>query len=169
MTCVIHSRQDLNGALVSGCARLFDHTTFQALYWSRGQVLECDFILPPGLERVSSLFSAEIITVLEDLNGFRFLRESGGWNLSSLELLTYIDNAQVWNESRIFNIQKQANGSLNPAVDCCLTGAYICSYSLFSEIWAGTFITSRLSTHLLHQLNESVFRFTGEHENNVFL
>ena len=148
------NRQDLNGALLSDSARIFDHTTFSEMDWSRDQLREDDYALPPGLASSRDLFTEEIITVLEDIHAFQRMRDSQECDPQDYETMIRIDNGQAWNESRLFNIGHMTD-NLGFLVKCCLTVAYLCSYALYSEIWSGTFITSRLSSRLLLQLEEA--------------
>ncbi len=153
---------------MSGCPRIFDHTTFPEVHWSRSEAQQQEFILPPGFESVRALFSKGIIEVLEDLNAFRCLRESEHLDTLDPKRLVYIDNAQAWNESRLLQLQASAD-NYHPVVNCCLTAAYVCSYALFSEIWSGTFITSRLSKQLLQQVNESISSIENEDYTNLLV
>ena len=162
------SRQDLNGAMISGCPRLFDHETFPELYWSRTQLPGHTFDLPAGFEDFRDSFCEDLITVLEDLNAFRVLQEATRCRLPELEKMIYIDNAQAWIESRLCDLGTKSS-NLHPSVGCCLTAAYICSYSLFCEIWQGSFITSRLSTRLLQQVSTAVSKISAERYRELFL
>jgi len=157
-------RQDLNSSVITGSKRLFSHTTFPELAWSRKQFPDSLFTLPEGFATKLHLFDAELVEILEDLNSLRSISDSTDPCYRTPDLILHLDNQQGWIESRLEEYRRLHFGR-DPVLDCVLIVAYLCAYLMYTDIWRNNFIPELCSSHLLRKLlNTSNMKWTGNED-----
>jgi hypothetical protein len=148
------SRQDLLSAAIAGSERVFDHTTFPELQWSRDPVLRPLYTFPLGFMTVSHLLSPEIEELFEDIHAFQIMRDSPDFQFNDPASLIRLDNQQAWAESRLYNFRK-ALGHSDYMLECSLIAAYICTYFMYTDMWGGSLIPGRCSSQLFQRLQQN--------------
>jgi hypothetical protein len=123
------NRQDLNSSILAGSRRVFDHTTFTELQWTRDSFSPNFFSLPPGLQVRSDILTKEFVEVLEDIHALQCIRDIPG-STRDVMLMTHINNHTASIQSRLVNLPK-----LSPLLRCCHLAAYVCSIRLCCTVW----------------------------------
>jgi hypothetical protein len=78
---------------------------------------------------ISPMLSPEFVEVLEDIHALQWIRDTSDYPSDAVQLL-HIDNRQAWIESRLFLLPRTSL-----LLECCYLACYLCTYTLFSEIW----------------------------------
>ncbi|KAN0089195.1 hypothetical protein V8E51_019455 [Hyaloscypha variabilis] len=146
--------QDLNSSVITGSKRLFSHTTFPELAWSRKHFPDSLFTLPPGFTTKHHLLDPSLVEILEDLNSLRSISDSTSPCYRTSETILHLDNQQGWIESRLEEYRRTHSGK-NAVLDCLLIVAYLCAYLLYTDIWRNNFIPELCSSHLLQKLQKT--------------
>ncbi|KAL6910084.1 hypothetical protein GGI43DRAFT_389280 [Trichoderma evansii] len=146
--------QDLNAAWIIGSERKFSHDVFPELHWGRNPFLSSVYTLPPGFEPLRHVFGSGLVKVIEDIYALQHYRESSDVDLDDSPSLLHLDNHQAWVESRLYSHFLTTDES-NGVLAGCILALYLCTYMLFSEVWAGHFIPSHISSNLLRVLRDA--------------
>ncbi|KAL7902837.1 hypothetical protein HDV63DRAFT_384728 [Trichoderma sp. SZMC 28014] len=146
--------QDLNSAWIIGSERRFAHDSFPELHWSRNPFLSSVYMLPPGFEPLRHEFGSDLIKVVQDIYALQHYRESSIVDLDDPTSLLHLDNHQASIESRLYSHFLTTDESSGVLAGCILA-LYLCTYMLFSEVWAGHFIPSHMSAKLLRVLRDT--------------
>jgi hypothetical protein len=146
--------QDLNAALTTGVQRILSHDVFPELHWRRDPIFCSFYSLPAGFAPCGDMLSNELIEALEDIHALQLLRNVAEFNPPDAVTVHQLDNQQAWIESRLHQCYCAADPS-NYALISCIIAAYLCTYSLFSEVWAGRWIPSHCSSRLLRSLQQA--------------
>jgi hypothetical protein len=125
-------RQDLNSSILAGSNRMFDHTTFAELQWTRDPFSPTFFRLPPGFQTRSHLLTKEFVEVLEDINALQCIREVPWFTKINIMQMAYINNHTASIQSRLVDLP-----NLSPVLECCRLAAYLCSVMLCCTVWCG--------------------------------
>jgi hypothetical protein len=146
--------QDLNAAWIIGSERKFSHDVFPELHWGRNPFLSSIYTLPPGFEPLRHALGNDLVRVIEDVYALQHLRESSDIDLDDSTSIIQLDNYQAWVESRLYSHFLAADEN-NGVLTSCILALYLCAYMLFTEIWAGHFIPSHISSNLLRVLRDA--------------
>lgn len=162
--------QDLYAQELVQIPRHFCLEMFPDLYWERDHSSSSIFHLPPGLEQSNDILSLNFRTVLEDLYGVSLYVYDHSSDCESMETTAKIqmDNQQAWIESRLVNLQQEAQ-TLGLVAECIRLAALICAYCLDMSTWASNFIPSQLSQKLLLNLQHTISFCLWEARTGVFL
>ncbi|TVY42469.1 hypothetical protein LOCC1_G005159 [Lachnellula occidentalis] len=142
--------QDLNSSILAGSSRIFDHTTFAELQWTRDPFSPFFFRLPPGFQTRSHLFTKEFIEVLEDIYALQCIRDVSGDTKGDVMLMANINNHTASMQSRLVGLP-----NLSPVLECCRLAAYLCSVMLCCTTWCALVIPSHISSQLLCELQQA--------------
>ncbi|KAL4861338.1 hypothetical protein BDV12DRAFT_69636 [Aspergillus spectabilis] len=143
--------QDLNSSILAGSRRIYDHTTFSELQWTRDPFLPNFFRLPPGFQTRSYLLAKELIEVLEDLHALQCIRDVPYYSKADVMLMTQINNHTASIQSRFMSLPR-----ISPVQECVHLAAYNCSVMLCCKVWCELVIPSHISTQLLHNLQKTI-------------
>lgn len=146
--------QDLNSAWIIGSERRFSHDSFPELHWGRNPFLSSVYMLPPGFEPLRHVFGGDLVKVVQDIYALQHYRESSIVDLDDPTSLLHLDNHQASIESRLYS-QFLTTDESSGALAGCILALYLCTYMLFSEVWAGHFIPSHMSANLLRILRDT--------------
>ncbi|EHK49312.1 hypothetical protein TRIATDRAFT_176093, partial [Trichoderma atroviride IMI 206040] len=146
--------QDLNAAWIIGSERRFSHDIFPELHWGRNPFLSSMYMLPTGFEPLRHVFGSDLVKVVEDIYALQHYRESSIVDLGDSPSLLHLDNYQASIESRLYS-HFLTTGESNGILAGCILALYLCTYMLFSEVWAGHFIPSHMSSNLLRVLRDA--------------
>ena len=149
------SRQDLFSAILTGSQRIVSHDTFAELYWRRDFLLSSIFQLPTGFELYKNVLGNDFSEVVKDIKALQTMREGIDTNWGDPVSIMHLDNQQASIESRLYELGKSPTRLVNPALYCSNHAAYLCTYSLFTEVWASAMIPTRLTCDLLETLRAS--------------
>lgn len=128
-------RQDLNSSILSGSARIVDHTTFSELRWARQSFPPHLFQLPPGFQMRYHLLTNDLVEVLKDLYALQCIRNMPPMGNCAATTMAYINNHIASIQSRLMDLP-----GLSPAASCCRLAAYLCSVMLCCTVWCGLVI-----------------------------
>ncbi|KAE9365536.1 hypothetical protein N431DRAFT_473585 [Stipitochalara longipes BDJ] len=142
--------QDLNTSIMTGSKRIVDHTTFAELHWGRDPYLVNFFVIPPGFQDRSHMFTEEFVEVLEDINALQCIRDSPDFILEDTIMMVNLDSQHASIESRLVDLP---NSSL--FLECCRLAAYLCSCMLCCKVYRHSLIPSQITSKLLHKLQQS--------------
>lgn len=128
-------RQDLNSSILAGSSRIFDHSTFAELQWTRGSLYPNVFRLPLGFQTRLYVLTKEFIEVLEDLHALQCIRDVPGYTKFDVMGMVGINNHTASIQSRLVGVP-----DLSPLLKCCHLAAYICSVMLCCTVWCSLVI-----------------------------
>jgi hypothetical protein len=128
-------RQDLNSSILAGSRRIFDHTTFAELQWTRDPFSPNFFRLPPGFQKRIHLLTKEYIGVLEDIHALQCIRDVPRFTKGDVMQMARINNHTASIQSRLVGLP-----NLSPVLECCHLAAYVCSVMLCCTIWCALVI-----------------------------
>lgn len=146
--------QDLNAALTTGIERILNHDIFPELHWGRDPIFSSFYSLPLGFEPFTHMFTDELIEALEDVHALQQLRTLSEFNPPDAIAIRHLDNQQAWIESRLYQCYR-ASDQTDHVVISVILAAYLCTYSLFSEVWTGQWIPSHCSSQLLRSIQHT--------------
>lgn len=129
------NRQDLNSSILTGTRRIYDHTTFSELQWTRDPFVPNFFRPPPGFQTRSDLLTTELMQVLEDLHALQCIRDVPHYTKGDPMLMAYINNHTASIQSRLVSLQ-----DVSPVQECCCLAAYNCSVMLCCTVWCALVI-----------------------------
>lgn len=135
MSCLISAvsysnRQDLNSSILTGSRRIYDHTTFSELQWTRDPFVPNFFRLPLGFQTRPDLLTTELMQVLEDLHALQCIRDVPHYTKGDPMLMAYINNHTASIQSRLMSLQ-----NVSSVQECCCLAAYNCSVMLCCTVW----------------------------------
>ncbi|KFY81268.1 hypothetical protein V500_11570 [Pseudogymnoascus sp. VKM F-4518 (FW-2643)] len=93
--------QDLNSSILAGSSRIFDHSTFAELQWTRDPFCPNPPQLPPGFQMRFDILTKEFVEVLEDLHALQCIRDIPGYSHISSQLLCEIQQTiddPIWDD-----------------------------------------------------------------------
>lgn len=128
-TLMPRNRQDQNSSVMTGSTRVFDHTTFSELRWTRDHSTPDAFILPSGFRDSSGLLGHDLVEILEDVHALQCIRDTHLVERQVMSM-TNLDNHQASVQSRLHSLSACSSIS-----DCCRLGAYLCSTTLRCKLW----------------------------------
>ena len=131
----IGHRQDLHCSILAGSSRIFDHTTFAELQWTRDPFSPTFYHLPPGFKTRSHLLAKEFVEVLEDIQALQCIRDVPRFLKGDMMQMAHINNHTASIQSRLVGLKL-----LSPALECCQLAAYICSVMLCCKVWCALII-----------------------------
>jgi hypothetical protein len=139
---------------MSGSPRIFTHTTFPSLHWSRDELPIFIYPLPSSFLARASLLPPDLLSIVEEIEALRTSIEVSNSYGTPYPSVSQIDNIQASIESRLFFLRPLTQ-ALGPIAECTRLATYICTYQLFTEIWNNNAIPMRLSTYLQKLLLET--------------
>jgi hypothetical protein len=143
--------QDLNTAIVSGTDRVLSRSTFPEFKWGAGTFAVPCSTLPAGFEEILTDFS-DVAQVLLDLHVLQARSLVMTASNNDVTAIYDMDNQQACIETRLHDRLQELKP--NGLVSAILLAAYLYCYNLFNGAWNGSSISLRISTQLLHQLQE---------------
>jgi hypothetical protein len=135
LTLTLAYRQDLNSSILAGSSRIFDHTTFAELQWTRDPFTPIFYRLPPGYQTLSYLLTEDFIEVLEDIHALQCIREVSRFAKGDVMEMAHINNHTASIQSRLVGLP-----NISPVLECCYLAAYICSVMLCCKVWCALVI-----------------------------
>ncbi|KUJ15540.1 uncharacterized protein LY89DRAFT_648891 [Mollisia scopiformis] len=141
--------QDLNTSVITGSKRVVDHTTFPELQWRRDPFSLNYFILPPGFQDQTHLFTEEFVEVLKDIHALQCIRDSSDFIAEDTLMMVNLDNHHASIESRLAGLP---NSSLFS--ECVHFAAYLCACMLCCKVYRHSVIPSQISAKLLQKLEQ---------------
>lgn len=123
-------RQDLNSSVLTGSARLFDHTTFAELQWGRDPFSPNFYQLPLGFQARSDLFTMDFLIILEDINALQLVRDMANPMKGDIMQMAHINNHIASIQSRLMSLPESSS-----LIECCHLAAYLCSVMLCCTVW----------------------------------
>ncbi|KAJ4153685.1 hypothetical protein LMH87_010163 [Akanthomyces muscarius] len=142
--------QDLNASILAGSPRLFSHTTFAELQWTRDTFSPSFYRAPPGFAKRRGVLGDEFIEILEDLHALQCIRNIPGAKRGDPLMMAYINNHTASIQSRLGLLRAEG-----VVARSCRFAAYICSVMLCCTVWCGLFIPSHISEQLFRELNRT--------------
>lgn len=129
------NRQDLNSSILAGSSRIFDHSTFAELQWTRDQFCPNPPQLPPGFQTRFDILTKEFVEVIEDLHALQCIRDVPGYVKWDVVGMAHINNHTASIQSRLVGLPNPS-----PLLKCCHLAAYICSVMLCCTVWCALVI-----------------------------
>ncbi|KAL4786414.1 hypothetical protein BJX76DRAFT_321277 [Aspergillus varians] len=142
--------QDLNSSILVRSCRIYDHTTFSELQWTRDPFVPSFFQLPPGFQKGSDLLTKELVEVLEDLHALQCIRDVPYHAKGDLMLMVHINNHIASIQSRLMSFPP-----VSSMQECCCLAAYNCSVMLCCKVWCALVVPSHISSQLLAKLQRT--------------
>ncbi|KAL2831403.1 hypothetical protein BDW59DRAFT_140140 [Aspergillus cavernicola] len=140
--------QDLNSSILVGSPRIYNHTTFSELQWTRDPFVPSFFRLPSGFQTRSDLLTKELIEVLEDVHALQCIRDVPYYTKGDVMLMEQINNHTASIQSRLVSLPR-----FSAVQECCHLAAYLCSVMLCCKVWCALVIPSHVSSRLLRELH----------------
>lgn len=136
--------------MIADTFRVFSHVTFPELHWQRDLTQPSLYTIPSGFASRGDVLGPQFIGITGDICALQ--QQVGGEQESSLDTsqLERLDSQQAWIESRLEQMRHQRE---NPLLRCCVLAALLCAYGLFTDIWGGDILASRLSARLLDEIH----------------
>ncbi|CAO2649297.1 Nn.00g066820.m01.CDS01 [Neocucurbitaria sp. VM-36] len=144
--------QDLIGAACIGSPRRFSHLTFP-------EIASDVETLPTQMSKLPDGFAAHKDMLVDDL------QDCIKWVISLQELyeskdpktcnFTLLDKWQASIESRLVFLTDACIRS-GPISECCRLAAYICCYTIYTEVWRNSFIPLKQAERLLKHLSDTM-------------
>jgi hypothetical protein len=128
-------RQDLNSSILAGSSRIFNHSTFAEIQWTRDPFCPNIFQLPLGFQTRFDMLTKEFVEVLEDLHALQCIRDFPGYAKYDVMGMARINNHTASIQSRLVGLP-----NLSPLLKCCHLAAYICSVMLCCTVWCALVI-----------------------------
>lgn len=159
--------QDLVASWTTGSRRVFDHTCFPELDWKRDPFSSSLYTLPDGLEPYRGLLGERLVVIFEDIHALAQSRESSTAACGDTISMLSVDNQQACIESRLQKCLQDTDNA-DDMLASCIIGAYLCTYTLFAEVWESQWIPVYSTEKLLAAL-QSIPRFSWEHVQDLIL
>lgn len=159
--------QDLNIAMITGTDRVLPEEAFPEMQLERDTNYPSRHTLPYGFKAIHDILGEPMLDVLVDINHLQLIRESAEFVSTQSTWVLHLDNQQARIESRLHSFLRATSGSCN-MLTCVALAAYLYTYSLFTEVWEGYCMPSRVSAQLLHHLQASEHE-SWQHQQNLLL
>lgn len=88
---------------------------------------------------------------LEDIHALLLIREWNNIDRDDAVSVQHLDNQQAWIESRLYYCYHAADQTHIQLVSCIIA-AYLCTYTLFADVWGGELIPAYSACQLLRTL-----------------
>lgn len=115
---------------MAGSKRMFNHTTFAELQWRRDPFSPSLYILSPGFQIRSHLFTVGFIEIMEDMHALECIRDSPAFICEDTTWMMHVDNHQASIQSRLVDLPKHSL-----FLECCYLAAYIAAVQLCKKVW----------------------------------
>jgi hypothetical protein len=162
---LISSRQDLIGAACAGSQRRFSHSTFPEIAPIVDMVTISIKELPNGFLAHQDVLVDDLRDCIKCIVTLHALYESRDPGTCTFTLL---DQWQASIESRLVFL---ADSCLQFGIvsECCRLAAYICCYSIYTEVWKNSFIPEKQAGKLLRLLSETLHHPVWTSRRDLFL
>jgi hypothetical protein len=142
------NRQDLVAAACTGCQRRFSHLTFPGISINQDVANNSTAELSPSFIVHRDVLGDDLMGCIRDIITFQATYDTGDCNFTSL------DKWQASIESRLVFLTSPCH-QFGVISECCRLAAYICCYSIYTEIWKSSSIPLKQAEMLIKRLSES--------------
>ena len=121
--------------------------------------------LPKGFTKHQEALTDDLKGCIKDILSLQALYESKDPETCNFTLL---DRWQASIESRLVFLQ-DSTAQAGVISECCRLAAYICCYSVYTEVWSNSFIPMKLAERLLMHLKKTLTQAVWHERRDIFL
>lgn len=140
--------------MITGTDCVLPREVFPEMQWKREPGCRSPHALPLGFKGMQGILGKAMVDILVEITHLQLICESAAFVSNQSTWILHIDNQQARIESRSHSLLRATGESCN-MLTCIALASYLYTYSLFTEVWEGYLIPSRVSTQLLCHLQAS--------------